>query len=79
MEWQFQNAKNKLSELVGQAQAQGPQEITRHGKKTAVVLSIEDYRRLKGRKGSLAEFFRKSPLTGLSFERAKDSAREVDL
>ncbi len=79
MEWQFQVAKNKLSEVVDQSLINGPQEITRHGKKTAVLLSIEDYRRLKGRKGNLADFFRNSPLGEISLERSKDFPREVDL
>jgi antitoxin Phd len=79
MEWQFQLAKNKLSEVVGHALKSGPQEITRHGKKTAVVISMEDYLRLKGRKGTLADFFRKSPLGGISLERSKDAPRKVEL
>jgi antitoxin Phd len=79
MEWQFQLAKNKLSEVMGHALKSGPQEITRHGKKAAVLLSMEDYARLKGRKGTLADFFRKSPLGEISLERSKDLPRKVEL
>lgn len=79
MEWQFQTAKNKLSEVMGQALKNGPQEITRHGKKTAVLLSMEDFLRLKGRKGTLADFFRGSPLGGIELERAKDLPRKIEL
>ena len=79
MVWQFQTAKNKLSEVVDQALKSGPQEITRHGKKTAVLLSMEDYRRLKGRKGSLVDFFRNSPLGEISLERSKELPRRIDL
>ena len=79
MEWQFQIAKNKLSEVLDQALRDGPQEITRHGKKTAVLLSMDEYRRLKGRKGNLADFFHNSPLGGISLERVKDPPRRVEL
>lgn len=79
MGWQLQEAKNKLSEVVDQAVKSGPQEITRHGKKTAVILSMEDYRNLLGRKGNLADFFRQSPLAGVDLERNKDLPRKVDL
>jgi len=77
--WQLQEAKNKLSQVVEQAMQEGPQEITRHGKKAAVVLSVKDYRRLKARKGTLVDFFRRSPLRGIALERAKDMPRGVDL
>ena len=79
MVWQIQDAKNKLSEVIKRASNEGPQEITKHGKKTAVVLSIKDYSRLRRRKGTLSEFFRNSPLSGIELERKKDRSREVDL
>lgn len=77
--WQLQDAKNKFSEVVDKAIEIGPQEITRHGKKTAVVLSIGDYQKLKAKHGSLADFFRNSPLNGLTFERQRDLPRGVSL
>ncbi|HKP95011.1 MAG TPA: type II toxin-antitoxin system Phd/YefM family antitoxin [Fibrobacteria bacterium] len=79
MTWQLQEAKNKLSEVVDQAVKNGPQEITRHGKKTAVILSMKDYRNLLGRKGNLADFFRGSPLGQIPFGRNKDLPRSVEL
>jgi prevent-host-death family protein len=79
MEWQLQEAKNKFSEVVDQAVKIGPQEITRHGKKAAVLLSMKDYRALIGRKGNLADFFRDSPLGEITFERNRDLPRSVDL
>jgi antitoxin Phd len=79
MEWQLQEAKNKLSELVERAAHDEPQEITRHGKKTAVLISTQEYQRLRKRKGSLVEFFHNSPLNGLSLERTKDRPRGVEL
>ncbi len=78
MAWQLQEAKNKLSEVVDRAVKDGPQEITKHGKKTAVLLSISEYKRLKRRKGTLADFFRRSPLAGIDLNRKKDLPREVN-
>ena len=77
--WQLQDAKNKLSEVIERAINNGPQEITRRGKKAAVVLSFQEYVRLLKGKGSLADFFRHSPLQDLELERTKDTPREVDL
>ena len=45
--WRTQDAKKKFSKLVKNAVDDGPQIVTRHGKVTAVVLSIEEYRTLK--------------------------------
>ncbi len=77
--WQLQEAKNKLSRVVDEAQRSGPQIITRHGVKTAVVLSFEDYRRLVASRKKLSEFFRESPLAEaeLDLERDKSPVREA--
>jgi prevent-host-death family protein len=79
--WQLQEAKARLSEVVKSAR-EGPQEISVRGEPAAVVLSIEAYERLKGKKKlSLYEFLRRSPLVGvdLDIERDKSPARDVDL
>ena len=46
-------AKNRLSEVVDKAIDQGPQVITRRGVETAVVLSFDDYRRLRKPEGPI--------------------------
>ncbi|MEV6905377.1 type II toxin-antitoxin system Phd/YefM family antitoxin [Amycolatopsis sp. NPDC051071] len=46
--WQVQDAKQRLSELLRRAAAEGPQFVTKHGEEVAVVLDIVDYRRLTG-------------------------------
>jgi prevent-host-death family protein len=51
MAWQLQDAKQRFSRLVDSARTDGPQVVTRHGREVAVVLSIEDYRRLRGADG----------------------------
>lgn len=44
--WQVQQAKAHLSELIEEAQRNGPQIITKHGSETAVLISIAEYRSL---------------------------------
>lgn len=79
--WNLQDAKNRFSELVRQALRAGPQVVTRRGKETAVVLSVEDYRRLVRPELNLVEFMRSSPLRGveLDLDRDSDTGREVEL
>ena len=79
--WQLQEAKNRLSELVRKARDEGPQVIIVHGADAAVVLSAEHYAKLARRKGTLVDFFRKSPLVGeeLDLTRSRDRGRRVDI
>jgi len=63
--WQIQEAKARLSEVVKLAVSEGPQDITVHGRSAAVILSREEYERLAGVSGSLAEFMKSSPLHGV--------------
>lgn len=77
--WQLQEAKNKLSKVVDKAIEVGPQRITRHGKTTAVVVSIEEYERLKRGKHDLVAFLRRAPLKGVDLKRNKDIPRETSL
>ena len=48
MWWQVQDAKQRFSELLRTAHAEGPQIVTRHGEETAVVIDIADYRHMHG-------------------------------
>lgn len=80
--WQMQEAKAHLSELVKQAQSQGPQEITMHGRPAAVVVSRETFDRLSQAGESLVAFMRNSPLHDLDeieFERDRSLTREMAL
>ena len=67
--------------LIETARREGPQTITKNGRSTAVLVSVEEWERKTTRSGSLAEFLLKSPLRGadLDIERSKDDAREIDL
>ena len=46
--WLLHDAKARFSELVRCVRSEGPQHVTVHGREEVVVISAEDYRRLKG-------------------------------
>ena len=45
--WPVQDAKSRFSELLDTTLAEGPQIVTKRGVETAVLLSIEQWRRLE--------------------------------
>jgi antitoxin Phd len=78
--WQLQAAKQHFSELVERARREGPQVVTKHGKDAVVVVSAEEYRRLRGDGPSLVEFIRSAPdFEALDLERSQDQGRDVQL
>jgi prevent-host-death family protein len=79
--WQLQEAKNKFSEVVRKATEEGPQTVTKHGRDSVVVVSVEDYKRIERPETSLVEFFQNSPLASveLNVDRDKSPARDVSL
>ena len=62
--WTVAEAKAKFSEVIDNAQADGPQIITRRGRSAVVVVSADEWERKTRRKGNLTEFFAASPLRG---------------
>ena len=44
--WQLQEAKARFSELIDDTLEKGPQVVTRRGIDTAVVVSIDEWRKL---------------------------------
>lgn len=46
--WLLQDAKARFSELVRRVRSEGPQHVTVHGREEVVVVSAEEFRRLKG-------------------------------
>jgi len=46
--WLLQDAKARFSELVRRVRSEGPQHVTVHGRDEVVVVSAEEFRRLKG-------------------------------
>ena len=79
--WTLADAQAHLSEVVENALKNGPQIITRHGRKAVVVVSAEEWERKTQRQGTLADFFAASPLrdSGLDLERLQDGPRDLDL
>ncbi len=65
MEWRLADAKNRFSELVTRALAEGPQRVRRHDD-AVVVLAERDYEKLTGKRPDFKEFLMGE---GPSFER----------
>lgn len=80
MVWQLQTAKQKFSELVDRALSEGPQVVTRRGREVAVVLGIDEYRRLRDGEPDFKRFLLEGPrFDDLVIERSRDTGRDVDL
>jgi len=79
--WTVAEAKAKFSEVIDRAMSEGPQAITRKGRKAVVVVAAEEWQRKTQRVGNLAEFFASSPLrgSGLRLRRPKDLPRKIRL
>lgn len=84
-QWSLQDAKNKLSEVIGAA-AKAPQIVTRRGVKTAVVISYEDYVRVadavEGEQQPFEQFLLAIPKESVGDaapERIELRLRDVDL
>jgi len=80
-EWQLQEAKNRLSQVLDSAIQDGPQTITLRGKPTAVVVSFEEFKKLTKPRSPLSLFFARSPLHNMDLDlsRSTDLSREVEL
>ena len=78
--WQLKDARANLSTLVDKAISDGPQIVTRNGKKVVVVASMEEWMRRERRRGDLVDFFANSPLReeAIDFERQRDFPREIE-
>jgi antitoxin Phd len=50
MVWQVYDAKARFSELLDTALKDGPQVVTRRGVETAVLVPIDEWKRLRGEK-----------------------------
>jgi|AP95_1055475.scaffolds.fasta_scaffold220365_2 prevent-host-death family protein len=78
-QWQLQQAKARLSEVLKLAEREGPQEITLRGEPKAVVVSTAEFERLRRPKTSLTAFLRSSPLAGLDVEMERDKSPPRDV
>ncbi len=76
---QIRDAKAKFSALIEAAERGQPTIITRHGRPAAVVVPVEDARRLYPHEASsFVELLLSFP-GGVEFERDRTPPREVDL
>jgi antitoxin Phd len=79
--WKMEDAKNRFSEVVRRAASEGPQFVTKHGREAAVVMGVEEYRRLT-QPVDLVDFLSESPLAvaleagELVLDRPRDLGRD---
>ena len=81
--WPLQVAKARFSELVRRVYSEGPQHVTVHGRDEVVVISAEEFRKLKGdQKGdALIAALQASPHRDVELAPARSAmkVRTVDL
>jgi antitoxin Phd len=77
--WKLEDAKARFSELVRSANSGGPQRVTVRGRDRAVVISAEEYDRLKAapKRLPLVAFMEGLPLADLDLARAEDRGRDI--
>ena len=68
--WLLQDAKARFSELVRRVRSEGPQHVTVHGRDEVVVVSAEEFRRLKGERNgdALIAAMQSSPYPDIDIE-----------
>ena len=72
--WLLQDAKARFSELVRRVRSEGPQHVTVHGRDEVVVVSAEEFRRLKGERSgeALIAAMQASPYREIDIEPKRD-------
>jgi antitoxin Phd len=78
--WQLYEAKNKLSQIIDTAMQGEVQYITRKGVEAVVVISIDEYKKLKKPKKSFTEILLGGEkVEDFTVERAKSPGRSIEL
>jgi len=81
--WLLQDAKARFNELVRRVHSDGPQHVTVHGRDEVVIISADEFRRLKGdlRGDVLIAAMQASPHRDVEIEprRTEMPVREVSL
>lgn len=73
MVWQLQEAKQRFSELVRKAEAEGPQVVSRNGREVVVVVAVEEFHGRRPPKMNFKEFL----MSGLVSNCSTSSARRT--
>lgn len=79
--WLLQDAKARFSELVRRVRTEGPQHVTVHGRDEVVVISVEEFRRLKGDRtgAALISAMQASPFRDVDIEPGRDRMQVRDV
>ena len=82
LDWQLQDAKNRFSEVVKRARDEGPQTVTVHGQRAAVVVSAVQYDALVKPRMSFVDFLLSDTpwpddVVDAINDRSKDTGRDV--
>jgi antitoxin Phd len=78
--WNLQEAKTRLTEVIDNARIKGPQIVTLDGVERAAVLSIDDFRTLTAHKPGLKKYLLGGPkFDDFEIERDRDTGREIAL
>lgn len=80
MDWRLAEAKNKFSELVNRALAEGPQRVLRRDD-AVIVMALRDYERLIGKQPGFKHFLMgEGPdLEGVDLSRDRSPMRDISL
>jgi prevent-host-death family protein len=82
-DWQLQDAKNRFSEVVKRARDEGPQTVTVHGQRAAVVVSAQEFDSLTKPPRSFVDFLLDDAypwpddVVEAINDRSKDTGRDV--
>lgn len=78
MSYNVKEAKNNLSSIIRLAEKGQPQVIKRHDKDVAVVVSIEDWKKARGKEETFLEFLQRSELREILpyLERSDEPVRD---
>jgi prevent-host-death family protein len=86
--WQLQEAKNRFSEVVKRARDEGPQTVTVHGQRAAVVVSAQEFDSLTRPPVSFVDFLLGEPsgpdawpddVVDAINARSTDTGRDIDI
>lgn len=72
MKWKIHEAKARFTEMVERTVAEGPQTIIRRSEAVAVLVSIDEYRRLRSGGDTFKRLLASAPLRGVEIRRRQN-------